>query len=161
MFSKFIVQPTLDKSFVYFLDNSENFWQTTDWPEEIRKPLKKVLCQALLLQKTYYYFGCVTASLVILSPFALKGIDLPFGTFTMQDQDTFHHIIQFLQSTLIPIWAIFAMSTDCIFVGLSANMITQFKLLNLLIKRLDFYEDSGKMMEKIKVYVAHHNFLAR
>lgn len=159
VFSKFFIQSSLDKNFVYFLDKTANFWPDSNFPDEIRAPVRRVLRQSLLLQKTYFKFGIVTATLVVISPFLLKGIDLPFGTFTMEGHEKLHYFIQYLQSTLIPLWAVYAMSTDCMFVGVSANLIAQFKMLNYLIQRLDFSEEPDKMMEKIKKYVVHHNYL--
>lgn len=159
MFSKFFIQSSLDKNFVYFLDKTAHFWPVTSFPDEIQAPVRRVLWQALLLQKSYYKFGIATATLVVISPFALKGIDLPFGTFTMEGHEKLQNLIQFLQSTLIPLWAVYAMSTDCMFVGVSGNLIAQFKMLNYLIQRLDFSEEPDKMMLKIKKYVAHHNYL--
>lgn len=159
VFSKFVVQSSLDKNFVYFLDKTAYFWPVANFPAEIQAPVRRVLRQALVLQKTYFRFGIVTATLVVMSPFALKGIDLPFGTFTAEGHERLHYFIQFLQSTLIPLWAVYAMSTDCMFVGVSANLIAQFKMLNYLIQRLDFSEEPEKMMEKIKKCVVHHNYL--
>lgn len=67
--------------------------------------------------------------------------------------------VQFLQSTLIPLWAIFAIGTDCIFVGIGGNLIAQYRMLNKILKDLDFGEGAEAVMGRLRVCVNHHNFL--
>ncbi|KAF2900506.1 hypothetical protein ILUMI_05680, partial [Ignelater luminosus] len=135
-------------------------------PESVRLPLLGLRKLGLFSANRFKAYIPMIILVIILVLFPILQNTTPLGIWTMEEHEKLFRFVMVEQSIILPFCTLFIYSLDCMYLGICAEIVIQFRILSQYLQNLKpdgkkIDEMETNQLNEIKSFVGHHRLILR